>query len=901
MNRRFGHDTAQAAGNRLGAYRIEGRLGTGGMGEVFLAFDERLQRRVAIKRLRPEVSRTAGQWKRFLAEARSVAQLSHPSIVQVYELLEDGTADCIVMEYVEGCTVARLLATAGACDTALAVSIARQVAEGLAKAHAHDVVHRDLKAENVIVTADGGVKIVDFGLAKRMTGDESSLTERGAILGTYRAMSPEQARGAKVDARSDLFSLGVLIYEMLAGRSPFRGDHPLEVLHQIVQQAPPAIDDSGAKPPAELLELIDRLLEKDPDRRPADARTVAGMLEKIAVTHGLSRQPPLPVAIPRLELEAVPASGVSSESFTDGYGSLPTAPLESPPETPPDSAADADLRNRRRWLLLAAVVTLAAVGWFARWWDRDQAKLRVLVLEPAASEADAGTSAQLSSAVMMALLDGLAALQGMTPLDPSLLPPGMVQPGAGGGSPVEAARTVVADEVLSTRVEVRGAFGQVSLRRLRASDGEVLWSRSFQVPNSLTELPLLTDAVGARLREAYAGWRPEREDRLRPLRVEDHNAFLQAKLRIHSGNAALAAELEQLETFVARSPRFLEAHLLAAEVARILFLDTRDSGYLERSQLYLEEARQLDPQDPRPLRAEFRRALLLGEAERAQATLDELERLDPANPEISVLGAELARQQGHVDQALASMHAAVARYPSWRNLFLLADLEYENGRIDDARCHFEEILQLAPGNLWVTARLAVMEMLFGDLARAEALYRELLEVAPLRPYFTNLGLIHFLRGRYSEAVSAYRQALEIDPEHIVVRLNLADAELARGNAAAAQDLYRRVLQRLETAGSSTARPVDLMNKAQCLAHLGRPREAVEITQKALQQLPDHPEIVFLAAVVYSVAGERASALVNVASALDKGYQARWFAIPAFDPLRQDPEFQALFADDPASR
>jgi serine/threonine-protein kinase len=180
------------------------------MGEVFLAYDDRLDRLVAIKRMRPEALRDPSRRERLRREAWAAARLSHPNVVQVYDLEEDEErGDAIVLEYVQGQTIAELL-HAGPLPVEQAVELAGQVAEGLAAAHAAGLVHRDLKAENVVVTAEGRAKILDFGLVKPLDpGADSTATEHGAILGTYRAMAPEQAEGAEIDARADpLFARG---------------------------------------------------------------------------------------------------------------------------------------------------------------------------------------------------------------------------------------------------------------------------------------------------------------------------------------------------------------------------------------------------------------------------------------------------------------------------------------------------------------------------------------------------------------------------------------------------------------------------------------------------------------------------------------------------------------------
>jgi len=242
----------------------------------------------------------------------------------------------------------------------------------------------------------------------------------------------------------------------------------------------------------------------------------------------------------------------------------------------------------------------------------------------------------------------------------------------------------------------------------------------------------------------------------------------------------------------------------------------------------------------------------------------------------------------------------VARAPSWRNLYQLADLEYRRGLLAEARQDFAALLVRSPRNIWGLEKLAEMELMLGSPERAEELYQRLIAIAPQRSYYTNLGLSRFLLGRHEAAVAAYRQARELAPGHIAVSLNLADAELALGHREAARALYAEVLAKLEEQQrNATLEPTELMMKAQCLAHLDRSREAVEVSQLTLQQYPKHPEVVYLASLVYAIVGDRASSLVNAKAALEQGTQPRWFNISGFDSLRGDPEFQALLAAAPA--
>jgi tetratricopeptide (TPR) repeat protein len=276
------------APERIGAYRIEGRLGLGGMGEVLLAWDERLERRVAIKRIRQEAGLTTEQRERFRLEARLAARLSHSAVVQIYDLVSTGAEDVIVMEYVEGRTLADRLAAGERMETAEVLRLAGEIAEGLAAAHEAGLIHRDLKAANIMVTPSVHAKILDFGLARPVIrkASELAITRQGMVLGTCHAMSPEQARGEEVDERSDLFSFGALIHEMLTGRPPFRGNDTIDSLRRVVTEEP--VDPILARPdlPAEAARLLRRLLAKRREDRPAKAREVIAILESLRTHSG---------------------------------------------------------------------------------------------------------------------------------------------------------------------------------------------------------------------------------------------------------------------------------------------------------------------------------------------------------------------------------------------------------------------------------------------------------------------------------------------------------------------------------------------------------------------------------------------------------------------------------------
>ncbi|MGH9721411.1 MAG: protein kinase domain-containing protein, partial [Bryobacteraceae bacterium] len=264
-----------SAGARLGPYEVLALLGSGGMGEVYKARDTRLDRIVAIKVLPADKVSNSERRQRFMKEAKAASALNHPNIVTIYDIATDNGIDCIVMEYVPGKALDQLIPRKG-LRTAETLKYAIQIADALAKAHTAGIVHRDLKPANIMVTGEGQVKVLDFGIAKLTQptigpqDDTLSVDDRsedGAIVGTIAYMSPEQAEGRAVDARSDIFTLGGVLYEMLTGQKAFSGDSRMFTLSAIVTQEPTPIEQIAADIPRDLERIIHRCLRKDPERR----------------------------------------------------------------------------------------------------------------------------------------------------------------------------------------------------------------------------------------------------------------------------------------------------------------------------------------------------------------------------------------------------------------------------------------------------------------------------------------------------------------------------------------------------------------------------------------------------------------------------------------------------------
>src|SRR5271170_455504 len=286
-------------GQVIGHYRVLEKIGSGAMGEVFRARDERLGRDVALKLIRPASNDNPDHLRRFELEARAAAALNHPNIVAIYDVgFNDGTP-YIVCELLEGNTLRKRLAE-GALPVPVALDYALQIVQGLIAAHDRRIVHRDLKPENLFVTTDGRVKILDFGVAKLQSSPEDSersveelttVTRSGAVIGTVAYMSPEQLRSKPVDHRSDIFSVGAILYEMLAGRRAFRGETEVDTMTAVLLENPPEIDLEQVRVHESVLQIVRHCLEKEPENRFQSARDLAFALDTLSSSSGGRRTP----------------------------------------------------------------------------------------------------------------------------------------------------------------------------------------------------------------------------------------------------------------------------------------------------------------------------------------------------------------------------------------------------------------------------------------------------------------------------------------------------------------------------------------------------------------------------------------------------------------------------------
>jgi eukaryotic-like serine/threonine-protein kinase len=310
-----------------GRYRLEAKLGSGGMSTVYLAQDQTLDRPVAVKVMHREMSEQADQLERFRQEARAVAKLSHPNVVSVIDAGEDGGYPYIVFEYVEGETLKQRIGREGALEPQEAIAYAIEIARGLSVAHARNMVHRDIKPQNILIDAEGRAKLTDFGISRQL--EQDGMTATGRVLGTTDYVAPEQAMGREVDPRSDVYSLGVVLYEMLVGQVPFQADSQVGVAMKHVNEELPDVQRRRPEVSATVALVVERATAKDPAKR---YQHVGEMIDDLSTA---------------LEVEAARAGSTTGEA---------TSVLDAVP--PPKRK----LPGRGRWSWLAIVALLLVAG-----------------------------------------------------------------------------------------------------------------------------------------------------------------------------------------------------------------------------------------------------------------------------------------------------------------------------------------------------------------------------------------------------------------------------------------------------------------------------------------------------------------------------------------------------------
>jgi serine/threonine-protein kinase len=382
-----------------GRYQVRSRIARGGMATVYLATDLRLERRVAVKVMHGHLADDSQFTQRFIQEARSAARLAHPNVVNVFDQGQDDESAYLVMEYLPGITLRDLLREYGSLTPQQTIDIAEAVLSGLAAAHKAGIVHRDLKPENVLLADDGRIKIGDFGLARAASANTAT---GAALLGTIAYLSPELVTRGIADTRSDIYAVGIMMYEMLTGEQPFTGEQPMQIAYQHANESVPAPSSRNPKVPRPLDELVLWATERDPDRRPRDAREMLEQLKEVAAEiDGTGPAPTLAQRTMVLPTPAVtaPTTVISPRPMADSETQViargPRMAASPPPARRGGDGTPAPRRSRR-WIAVVVVLLLVLAGGGAGWWFLLGPGARVTIPSSLAGTTPEAATAQLT-------------------------------------------------------------------------------------------------------------------------------------------------------------------------------------------------------------------------------------------------------------------------------------------------------------------------------------------------------------------------------------------------------------------------------------------------------------------------------------------------------------------------
>jgi serine/threonine-protein kinase len=854
-------------------YEVREVLGEGSMGVVYKALDRKLDRLVALKFLPAHLAAVPERVERFLQEATALSVVNHPHIATIYDIEQLGQQRFLVLEYLSGGTLKARLDPAQQGGQLLpidsVVEYGLQVAEGLAHAHRRGIVHRDIKASNLLLTDEGRVKITDFGVAKLSRA--SGRTTPGSLIGTIRYMSPEQAQGMEADARSDIFSFGVVLFELASARLPFEAENDAALLVKIVSSPAPPLRAVRPDVPEALERIVSRALMKRPEGRYQSATEIADELRR------LRDSPPQPTLS-----EATRRSSTISEPASARRRAIPIAGV---------------LFAFLAFVAAAVYIKAPASPQWLRF-ARLPAEKRLAVLPFRNTGGDSEGDA-FCAGLFEILGNRLSRLERSQK-----------------GLRVISTSEILREGVASAR-EARGAFGAtlaLTGSLLRSSDKVIvvsqlvdtktqlaLDSRKVEMPS--TELPQLQD----RLVEQVAGMLrlnvpPASGDAaLGELTVKPaaYEAFLQGLGYLQRYDRAdnVSKALESFERAVALDPQFALAYAGRAEAQLRRYQVTRDEKLLKEARGNCERAMELNNQ----LSAIHVTMGLIHNAEGkyqdAIISFESALKLQPNNGEIFRELANAYAAAGRLDNAEMTYRRAIQLRPEdWTGYKDLGVFLNQRGRLREAVPYFNRVVELTPDNYSGYANLGGLFLRMGDYSAARSMLEKSVALHASDQAYSNLGTLYYFQERYREAAEMYQKAVELAPVEATYWGNVGDAyRWVPGKQAESETAFRRAIQltqnELERNENDSHRRANL---SRYLSAVGERERALAELARALELSPADPFVLSRAALVYEQSGMREAALAAVEDALREGFSVaelqRW---PPLAGLRKDPRYQQL--------
>jgi len=847
-------------GKTISHYRVIEQIGVGGMGEVYRAVDPRLERDVAIKVLPGAFSKNPDRLLRFEREARAVGSLNHPNVLAIYDVGDDDGVPYIVSELLQGETLRERM-DSGLLTRGKAVEYAVFVAEGLAAAHAKRIVHRDLKPQNVFLTRDGHVKILDFGLAKLVheppeDGETAEgptadmVTEEGSVVGTAAYMSPEQLQGLAVDHRSDIFAFGVMLYEMLADRRPFEGDSKAQVVASILRDDPPDLSDPRHHVPPTLERIIRQCLEKRPEDRFESAHDLA------------------------FTLRAISESGVSA----------------------PSAAVRTPLRRRVRatTVVLAVLVVAALASWKAVTWISTPVlpENKSLAVLPIDTVGDDSEHALVAVGLRENLLDGLFLLEMQTAGSVRIAPRYNAE------TLEQAWRREAVSLGINGRLALREDRVRLDLSLLEADGGSLL--RSVAIDDQMSNLSCLQREPIQRIAEMLGQViEPETEaglDSLTSIVQQACMSCLRGRGLIGRSSQSLDQGIKALGEAIAEDPGYGLARIAMARACLLKFDETGDRSWIERG---VEETRRVIDMGGLELLGTLEQGRIYLEAERVDEAIESFTaatRIAGWSDEAFLGLGSAYEAAARLEEAEAAYQSAISRRPDhWRGHQWLGFLYWTSNRFDAAANQFHRVTEVVPDNPDGYNNFGGVLATLGRRDEALEVFQRSLEVKPNGVAYSQLGTLHFIESRYGSAAEMQERALELAPDDFDLLVNLAASYHWGGRRDRASEVFAQAIEVGETRLDSGDEDLVLMARlASCHAMIGNSGRARTLLDSVIDRPPNQARVMGLVAEAFENLGERELALEWIGSALDQGLTVEWIEErPSLSRLEEDSRFRRL--------
>ncbi len=851
-----------AKGTAIGHYRIIEKIGAGGMGEVYLAEDTELKRRVALKFLPARYADDREARTRFTREAQAAAALGHPNIVHIYEVAEFQGRPFFAMELVEGRSLRDVIKKDN-LQPSRALDLACQICEGLIEAHRVGVVHRDIKPANILIDNQGRARLVDFGLA-RIEGAEE-ITRTGSTMGTVGYMSPEQIKAEPVDHRSDIFSAGVVIYEMITGRQPFRRENTAATLLAIINDQPEPLVPSAADVSPRIQQIVDKALAKDRDKRYQNVEELLTDLKQA------QHKTPAP-----------------APSWFRRYLSLATAVIV--------VACialllfhDPSRDTLFKWLGLDAIPT----------------KKHLAVL-PLANIGEGPANQAFCDGLMETITSKLTQLeqyQGMLWVIPSSEVRQREVTSAGLARQIFGATLAVTGSVQRLGEQVRITLNLVDTKTTRQL-------RSMVIDDSLVNILALQDSLVIKLAEMLdIQLQPEKQRIITAGGTSSamaYDLYLQGQgfLQRHweewgSGTQSIDTSIVLFQRAIDEDPEYAEPYAALGQAYWRKYEFVKEPRWSVLAQARGRHAIELNDKLPSTHVALGLVYKGTGQYEKAVQTFRRALDLNPANHEANQgLAASYEALNDFARAEDAYRHIITLRPDIWHGYRDLAFFYIYQGRNEEALRQLQALLTLQPEGVGVWNDIGGLYYYLGQRDEARRAWERSIEIKPNYAAYQNLGALYQLTKDYPAAAGTYEKALALDDRDYLVWINLASVyNLIPGNGQKASAAYRQAIDLAKKLRTVNPRdPMLLSHLADCYAMTGDSTRAMSAAKLALSHGPENIYVLTRIGIVCEVLGHRDQALDCLGRALARGFLAGDLeSFPELDQLRADDRYEVILA------